>query len=133
MMTSIYNSATVCPYNKQNCSANSPDRLSLDPQISDRFAKSRDYDELKYLWVEWRESTGKLMRSNYETYVDLMNRVAVGNNYTDASLYWQSDFEEPHFEEMVDNLWLDVEPLYDQLHTYMRYKLIAIYGETHSI
>lgn len=48
-MTSIYNTATVCPYTKQNCSDDDPTRLTLDPDISGRFAESRDYDELEYL------------------------------------------------------------------------------------
>lgn len=127
-MTSIYNSATVCPFEEKNCSDSSKNRLTLDPDITARFAESRNYDELEYLWLEWREKTGKLMRSNYMDYVDVMNEVARENGYKDASVYWKADFEDDNFENLVDSLWTEVEPFYDDLHTYMRYKLISIYG-----
>lgn len=127
-MTSIYNLATVCPFEDQNCPDKSENRLTLDPDITERFAKSRNFDELLYLWKAWRDESGKLMRSDYMDYVEILNEVATHNGYADASEYWQADFEEPHFEELVDDLWLKVKPLYDELHTYMRYKLISIYG-----
>lgn len=128
-MQSIYNKATVCPFENKNCAESSPDRLTLDPHISDRFTKSRNYEELKYLWIEWHKQSGKLMRNDYKEYVELMNKVAVGNGYKDASEYWQVDFEDPNFEKNVDDLWLAVKPLYDELHKYMRRKLIDIYGK----
>lgn len=127
-MTTIYNSATVCPYEEQNCNATSTNRLTLDPDISDRMAKSRNFDELKYLWIQWRKASGKLMRRNYKDYVTLMNEVAIGNGYPTAADYWKSDFEDPMFEQNIDKLWSEVKPLYDTLHTYMKYKLIEIYG-----
>lgn len=127
-MSSVYNTATVCPFEEQNCSETSKNRLTLDPHITDKLASSRNFDELKYLWIKWRDASGKKMRSDYKIYVDLMNKVAVGNEHTDASAYWKDDFEDPNFEATVDALWLQVKPLYDQLHTYMRYKLMEIYG-----
>lgn len=68
------------------------------------------------------------MRNLYRDYVDLMNEAAVLNDFKDASEYWKDDFEDPELEEHVDALWHEVEPLYNELHTYMRYKLLAIYG-----
>lgn len=121
--------ATVCPFEEQNCTKTSEKRLTLDPHITERFAKSRNFDELKYLWQAWRDESGKLMSSDYMAYVELMNEVATKNDYADASDYWKADFEEPEFERIVDELWLKVKPLYDELHTYMRYKLISIYGK----
>lgn len=127
-MSSIYNKATVCPFKQQNCSENSPDRLTLDPHITERFAVSRDFDELQYLWKQWHDASGKLMRSQYHVYVELMNKVAIGNKFKDAAEYWKNDFETENFDQVIDKLWLDVKPLYDELHTYMRFKLIEIYG-----
>lgn len=128
-MSAIYSMATVCPFEEQNCAKNATNRLTLDPEITERFAKSRNFDELQYLWTEWRKQSGKLMRPDYEVYVNLMNRVATENNYTNAAELWKDEFEDDKFEEIVDNLWAKVKPLYDDLHTYMRYKLISIYGE----
>lgn len=68
------------------------------------------------------------MRADYEVYVNLMNKMAIGNNFSNAGDYWRDDFEVDNFEEIIDNLWQTVKPLYDELHTYMRYKLISIYG-----
>lgn len=128
-MVSIYNTATVCPYEEQNCSATSKNRLTLDPDISERMATSRNFDELKYLWIQWRNESGKQMRSDYKEYVALINEVAKGNGYSNGADYWKSEFEDPMFEQNIDNLWSEVKPLYDALHTYMKYKLIGIYGK----
>lgn len=129
-MSSVYNKATICPYDRQNCDDSDKDRLTLDPDITERMAHSRDFDELKYMWTQWHDSTGRFMRSDYKNYVQLLNEVAVGNNYANAAEHWKHSFEDPKFEENIDKLWLQIKPLYDALHTYMRYKLIAIYGNT---
>lgn len=132
-MTTIYNTATVCPYTNQGCASNDTNRLTLDPDISERFAVSRDYDELEYLWLKWHDESGAKMRSTYEDYVDMMNLVGKKNGFEDAAEYWKGDFEDPDFEQNMDDLWLNVKPLYDELHTYMRYKLRGIYGKIYSI
>lgn len=128
-MSSVFNKATICPYGKPNCAPNSPERLALDPDITKRFAESRDYNELEYLWLQWHEQSGKLMRNDYREYVRLMNKIGTLNGFKNASAYWQDDFEDPQFEQHVDELWNTVKPLYDDLYTYMRYKLIEIYGK----
>lgn len=128
-MSTVYNKATVCPYEDQSCSNNATNRLALDPEISERLAMSRDPAELEYLWNEWHEQTGKLMRQDFKEYVELMNAIGVGNGYTDAAAYWQDEFEDSNFGENIEKLWADVQPLYDELFTYMRYKLIEIYGK----
>lgn len=127
-MLTIYNKATVCPYTNQQCNK-TKEGLTLDPHITDRFAQSRDFDELKYLWKEWHDNSGKLMRTNYTNYVNLINKVAIGNGFPDGSKWWQSHYEDEHFSENIDRIWSQIEPLYNELHTYMRYKLIEIYGK----
>lgn len=125
-MSSVYGKATVCKYGQKvddKC-----DKLTLDPEISDRFAHSRDFDELKYYWKEWRDNSGKKMRDDYKSYVQLMNQAARANNFTDAAEWYQARFEDNNFNQNIDNLWLQVKPLYDDLHTYTKYKLIEIYG-----
>jgi peptidyl-dipeptidase A len=66
-MKEIYSTAKVCDY-KINTTCD----LSLDPDITDKLAESRDYDELEYYWVEWREASGKKMPHYYKKYVDLV-------------------------------------------------------------
>ena len=128
-MSTIYGGATVCPFENQNCNKTSDKVYTLDPEIVGKFAHSRNADELKYLWKQWRDESGKKIRSSYQKYVDLLNTAARANNYPDASKWWQSRFEDRNFVENIDRLWDQVSPLYNELHTYMRYKLIEIYGE----
>lgn len=91
---------------------------------------SHDYDKLEYIWTEWHEKSGKLMRADYKTYVDLMNKAAVINGYTNAGEMWMSKYEVkpfPDFISLVDRLWGEVEPLYNKLHTFVRFKLMELY------
>lgn len=43
-------------------------------------AKSRDWDELQYTWLEWRRKTGRLMREHFEQMVELTNEAAAYNS-----------------------------------------------------
>ncbi len=42
-------------------------------------AKSRDYEELKEAWINWRNSAGKPIRELYKEYVKLIKMAAVKN------------------------------------------------------
>lgn len=91
---------------------------------------SHDYDKLEYIWTEWHDKSGKLMREDYKTYVDLMNKAAVINGYTNAGEMWMSRYEVtpfPDFVSLADRLWSEVEPLYNKLHTFVRFKLMELY------
>lgn len=41
---------------------------------------SRDPDELKHVWVEWRKASGKKCRGMFEHYVALSNEAAILNS-----------------------------------------------------
>ncbi|XP_039290587.1 angiotensin-converting enzyme-like isoform X2 [Nilaparvata lugens] len=125
-MTSIYAEAKLCPYGD---TSNTDCQLSLEPEISEKLAKSRSPDELKHYWVEWRNSTGRKCRNLYTEYVTLMNEAAKLNNFTDAAEYWLHDFEMNDFEKEVQKLWNVIEPLYMQLHAYVRGRLNEKYGD----
>ncbi|XP_075231984.1 angiotensin-converting enzyme-like isoform X2 [Lycorma delicatula] len=123
-METTYAKAKICDYkNSSNC------ELSLDPELTHIFASSRDPDELKYYWVEWRKASGKKCRSLYQEYVELSNEASRLNNFTDTADYWIDDFESKEFEEDVQKLWNEVEPLYMELHAYVRRRLREVYGE----
>ena len=47
--------------------------------------------------------------------------------FSDAGEYWRDDYETNTFEEDVAKLWKELEPLYKQLHAYVRRKLIQQY------
>lgn len=128
-MSNVYNSAKICPFYEQDCDVTtSPKALTLDPEIELAMASSRNYDELKYIWTKWHDSTGPLMREDYKEYVSMMNQAAALNDYGDAGLMWQGRYEmDTGFPEMAEALWQQVKPLYDDLHKYVNYKLQEIY------
>jgi hypothetical protein len=46
-------------------------------------AKSRDWDELTWVWTEWRRKAGKPMRDLFEQLADLTNDAAKYNSECD--------------------------------------------------
>lgn len=128
-METVYNNGRICPYSKQDCDLTSDDALTLNPDIEEVLASSEDFDELKYVWAEWHEQTGKKMRSDYENYVGLVAEVANLNGYEDYGKLWQAKYEDDNFVENMEKLWAEVEPLYDELHTFVRHSLIDLYGD----
>lgn len=50
-------------------------------------------------------------------------------DFTNNAEFWLHDFESDEFEDDVQKLWNEVEPLYMELHAYVRYRLRQKYGE----
>ncbi|KAF2982124.1 hypothetical protein EK904_009087 [Melospiza melodia maxima] len=122
-METTYSVAKVCRENK-TCHP-------LDPDLTNIMATCRDYDELLFAWKGWRDASGKKMRNNYKRYVELSNKAAVLNGYTDNGAYWRSLYETPTFEEDLERLYLQLQPLYLNLHAYVRRALYKNYGAQH--
>lgn len=49
--------------------------------------------------------------------------------YKDYGDYWRSHYDSPTFEEDLEDLLVQLQPLYQNLHTYVRSKLRKLYGE----
>lgn len=77
-MSTIYNSARICPYDKPNCNLAS-EGLTLDPEIELLLASSNNFDEMKWTWEQWHAKSGMNMRDDYKSYVDLMNNASKAN------------------------------------------------------
>nr|CAD7428470.1 unnamed protein product [Timema monikensis] len=132
-MQSIYSKAKICDYKTPNkCD------LNLEPELVELLRTSRDPAELKHAWVEWRKESGEKCRSLFEHYVALSNEAAILNSkdlclcdvdFTDTTEYWLMDYESPDFQKQVVRLWEQIEPLYKELHAYVRRKLRETYGE----
>ncbi|XP_014260341.1 angiotensin-converting enzyme-like [Cimex lectularius] len=123
-MGETYSKAKVCDYkDRTKCD------LSLEPELLHVMATSRDPEELKYYWTEWREVSGKQYKDKYQKMVTLLNEAAVLNNFTDAAEYWKLDFESETFDKDLEDLLKQLDPLYKQLHAYVRRKLYLKYGE----
>jgi len=70
-MTAIYQNS-ICPYSEPNCTNPS---WALDPDLYNRLAMSRDYDELQYIWTAWRDNSAKIA-TYYPQFVNLSNKGA---------------------------------------------------------
>nr|CAD7423605.1 unnamed protein product [Timema monikensis] len=127
-MENVYSTAKICPYREQGCNLTA-NGLSLDPGIESVISSSRDYDELTYAWKSWRDATGPKMREDYKKYVEINNIAAAENGFSDNGEMWRSSFESETFIADMDALWEQVQPLYDELHKYVRTKLKGVYGD----
>lgn len=93
-------------------------------------SRSRDYDELLDAWSGWR-TISKPMRPMYERFAELANLGAQEFGYQDLGQMWKSgyDMDSKAFENEVERLWGQVEPLYEELHCYVRSELNEFYGD----
>ena len=68
----------------------------------------------------------------YARFVTLANAGARHMGFADAGAMWRAGYDMPpdSFVAVVDKLWLQVRPLYVQLHAYVRRQLVARYGAT---
>ena len=99
-------------------------------QLSDIVAKSKDYELLEEAWTGWR-TIAKPMRKKYTRFVTLGNKGARELGFQDMGDIWKGryDMSGEDFLKEMDRLWLQVKPLYDQLHCYTRARLRKEFGE----
>ena len=95
-MESTYSTAKICDFKRpEKCD------LNLEPELTDILTSSRNSDELKHLWVKWRDASGKKVKSDFIRYVELSNQIAKLNNYKDMAEYWLKDYEAEDFAEQI--------------------------------
>jgi len=104
------------------------DCLDLE-QLSNLLATSRDAAELEEAWRGWHE-TARPMREKYRRFVELANEGARELGFADLGALWRSKYDMPPdaFVAELDRLWEQVRPLYEQLHCYVRARLVERYG-----
>lgn len=85
-MTTVYNNGRICPSSKRDCNL-ATEGLTLDPEIELLMASSNNFDELQWTWEQWHEKSGKLMKDDYQIYVDFMNKAAVANGTCTKNLF----------------------------------------------
>ena len=93
--------------------------------------ETRDPALTKEMWVSWHDNVGKPMKTDYAKLVELSNNGARELGFADTGALWRSGYDMPpeQFAALVDKVWLQVKPLYDDLHCYTRGKLNAKYGD----
>ena len=99
--------------------------------IEAEMGTNRNPEELKEMWTSWHDNVGKPMGKDYARMVEIANEGANELGFKDVGAMWRSGYDMPadDFAKLTDKLWLEVKPLYDELHTYTRNKLNAKYGD----
>ncbi len=122
-LDAAYGRGKYCP------DANPDHCLGID-DLEPMMAKSRDPKELATLWAGWHK-IGPPMRGDYARLAELSNQGARELGFADTGALWRSqyDMSPEEFQAEIERLWTQVEPLYRELHTYVRRKLIEKYGD----
>ena len=99
--------------------------------IEAEMGSNRNPEELKEMWVSWHDNVGAPMGPDYTRMVEIANNGATELGYADVGAMWRSGYDMPadDFAKLTDKLWLEVKPLYDELHTYVRTQLNKKYGD----
>ncbi|XP_008844827.1 angiotensin-converting enzyme [Nannospalax galili] len=119
-METTYSIANVC-YDNGTC-------LQLEPDLTNLMATSRKYEELLWVWKKWRDSAGKTILPLFPKYVELTNKVARLNGFADGGDSWRSLYETDNLEQILEQLYEELQPLYLNLHAYVRRALHHHYG-----
>uniref|UniRef100_A0A1A8VG65 Angiotensin-converting enzyme n=1 Tax=Nothobranchius furzeri TaxID=105023 RepID=A0A1A8VG65_NOTFU len=120
IMERIYSTTKVHP--RPNIS------WSLEPELTDIMAKSRSYKKLLYVWEAWHNDSGVPIKAYYPRFVELSNKASRGDGFNDTGAVWRSWYESPTFEQDIEKLYRTIEPLYLNLHAFVRRKLYNFYG-----
>lgn len=129
-MTGAYGKGKYCPPKGSPLTAiaKGSECLNLD-DLSKVLRTSHKADELREAWVGWH-AIAPSMKDAYARYVELGNEGAREIGFADMGALWRSgyDMAPDAFQADVDRLWLQVKPLYDKLHCYVRARLRKAYG-----
>ncbi|MGB5078737.1 MAG: M2 family metallopeptidase [Sphingorhabdus sp.] len=99
--------------------------------IEAEMGTNRNPEQLKEMWVSWHDNVGAPMKRDYTRLAEIGNQGAKELGFADLGAMWRSGYDMPanDFAQLTDKLWLEVKPLYDELHTYVRGQLNAKYGD----
>ena len=100
--------------------------------IEAEMGTNRNPEELKEMWVSWHDNVGGPMKNDYVRMAEIANQGAGELGFADLGAMWRSGYDMPadEFAMLTDKLWLEVKPLYDELHTYVRGQLNKKYGDS---
>ncbi|HKE93490.1 MAG TPA: M2 family metallopeptidase [Povalibacter sp.] len=120
-MEGMYGAAKYCPQGPESCKDQT--------QLTNIMAQSRNYDALTEAWTGWH-STARPLRKPYARFVELANEGSRELGFADLGAMWRSNYDMPpdDFTKEAARLWKQVEPLYGQLHCYVRGRLQKTYG-----
>lgn len=120
----MYGSGKYCPEGKSG-----EDCQSLG-DLEDILASSEDPAQLLEAWTGWR-TVSPPMKEKYVKTIQISNEGSKELGFKNTADLWKSNYDMPSddFEGRLDDVWAQVQPLYEQLHCYVRDKLNKKYGE----
>ncbi|MCR2834620.1 M2 family metallopeptidase [Parerythrobacter lacustris] len=91
----------------------------------------RKPEELAEMWASWHANVGAPMKDDYVRMVGIANEGARELGFSDVGAMWRSGYDMPpeEFSAELERMWQEVKPLYQSLHTYVRWKLNEHYGD----
>ena len=83
------------------------------------------------MWTSWHDNVGAPMRDDYQRMIAIAGEGATELGYDDLGAMWRSNYDmsPDQFAAETERMWQEVKPLYMALHTYVRSKLNAKYGD----
>ncbi len=99
--------------------------------IEAEMGTNRNPEQLAEMWTSWHTNVGGPMRNDYTRMVSIANEGATQLGFADVGTMWRSGYDMPadEFTQTMDQMWSEVQPLYTELHTYVRRKLNEKYGD----
>ncbi|KAI1725833.1 angiotensin-converting enzyme domain-containing protein [Ditylenchus destructor] len=96
---------------------------------------SHDIKETLDWWNSWRGAAGGNLTEAYSNLIEITNKAAKLNGFTNGGAMWRSVFEMPDkngqpqndIQAQVENCYQQILPFYKQLHAYFRPRLASIY------
>ena len=120
-LKAMYGAGKYCPKGPESC--------RNQDELDEVLATSRNFGELTEAWTGWH-TISRPMRKDYTRFVELANEGARELGFQDLGAMWRSNYDMPPeaFAAEMERLWAQVEPLYDELHCYVRGRLTKKYG-----
>ena len=120
-LDSMYGKGKYCP---------EPDQCQGLDELEDTLSKSRDPKKLLDAWQGWR-TISTIMRPKYVRFVELSNKGSQDLGFKDTADLWRSgyDMTPEQFSAELDRAYIQMKPLYEALHAYVRRRLIEKYGD----
>ncbi|XP_064637679.1 angiotensin-converting enzyme-like [Lineus longissimus] len=116
-----YANAEACDKETGECYKGETDLVAMFADVN------TGYDKLRWAWEAWANAT-KHLKEDYVKFVELMNRGAKENGYSDEGEFWRiGEMDDKDFVKKAFKIWEKVKPMYEQLHAYVRHKLMERY------
>ena len=87
--------------------------------------------ELQEMWASWHDNVGAQMKDDYARMIAIANEGADELGFDNVGAMWRSgyDMTPEEFSDLTEHMWQEVKPLYEELHTYVRWNLNEHYGD----